>query len=157
MVDIFGKLKTGASFVIIGPKLRVFSTKCATFQKRALIPENNPYLGQRIIFRLVQWESCSPGCIGDRSFLLSAPNTKKNWTKVHIFFIKKQCKRGAKAVFWYVGNNSFTPYPPKIGFKPKTAKVGQQLAFLVILGQILACLAHFLPSRQENNAKEVTR
>ena len=45
----FGKLKSGASFVILGPKLTLLSAKCY-FPKMGLSPRKSPYLGNRIVF-----------------------------------------------------------------------------------------------------------
>ena len=45
--------------------------------------------------------------------------------------------------------------PVKIGiFGPKTAKFGQKYAFLVILGQILAFFAHFVPCLTKKQCEE---
>ena len=46
-----------------------------------------------------------------------------------------------------------TPIKLRI-FGPKTAKIGQKYAFLVILGQILAFLAHFVPCRSKNQCEQ---
>ena len=46
----FGKLKSGVSVVILGPKLRVLSTKRATFQKCARGSNTHPYLKNGIFW-----------------------------------------------------------------------------------------------------------
>ena len=45
----FGKLKSGAGFVLLGPKLSFLSTK-RYFSKMGLSPRKSAYIGNRIVF-----------------------------------------------------------------------------------------------------------
>ena len=153
-------MKSGASFVILEPKLMVLPTKRATFQKWAWAPNIAPFSKTEFVRGGPNEKVVAQGIV------VICPIDKNHdhytkidfWPQISKFLGQKstfsplaanwsltdQCFQHEKGVSLdsrYEGTKSFTPSPKKLDFWPQNGQIWPKTG---ILGQTSAFLAHLI-------------